>query len=356
MSPLTPSPLTLKPAPQRHPRRGFSLVELMVVIAIIGVLVALILPGLFSAGQGVRNAEVATEIKGLEQGITEFKLQYGQEPPSGITLFEEGGAWDTPSTVMIRSMWPQFDFTIDRDLDQDTNFGESDPDGDGANGIRLTGDECLVFFLGGSGTIAPAGSAVANGFSSNPSDPFASDGNRVGPFFTDFDPDRFIDIVETGGIQDGAHSYNDAYPSTEVPYLYLSSYDGRGYRPQNDADVDNDGTPQLFTSIDDDENGTQEAIGYSVYMQKDPDYERPSDLDNTRESGEVAWKENSFQIISAGPDGIFGCPGIWSSEDGISHRTPAPPAPDPVVLPKRVLNFREASDNVTNFSGGTLGN
>ncbi len=340
------TPRMLNPRSDQHPRGGFSLVELVVVIAIIAVLIALIFPALNNARSGVSTVEVGVEIKAFEQGIAEFKNQYGQEPPSGIALYEaatgdpswsqhgaSGSTTDAQrirSQTLIRQMFPQFDFSFPRNLNGDA---------DSTDVIGLTGDEALLFFLGGVNTIAPAEQATANGFSSNPSDPFASGGNRVGPF-GEFDPDRMID---TDG--DGAHAYKDIYQDTNVAYMYLSSYGGRGYRVQTDGDFDADGTPQLFIAIDNDGNGSQDEVGYAVYMQKDPDSARPSDEPTTREDGEVAWKENSFQIICAGPDGIFGCPGIWSAEDGISHN---------FTGMEEVLNLPEARDNITNFSGGTL--
>ena len=339
MSPLTPS--QPKPTPNRQPqaRPGFSLIELMVVMVIIGILLALLLPAINNVTTGTQTAQIKVEIEKMAQGVAEFKTQYGQEPPSGIILSEAGGAWDTQSTIAIQTMWPQFDFTIDRDLDDDGTAGEADPDGDGNPGMKLTGDECLVFFLGGVDTLGPTADAVADGFSSNPSDPFSSGGNRVAAF-VEFDPDRFVD---TDG--DGANSYTDIYEDTTVPYLYLSSYNGRRYRVLNDADIDNNGVPELYLSIDSDGNGTEDEQGYAVYMQKDPNSLIPNSSTSTPEDGEVAWNKNGFQIICAGADGEFGCGGIWSDDDGISFNFGSG---------EEVLNVRAAADNITNFSSGTL--
>ena len=309
------SPLTLNPDHQRHPRSGFSLVELMAVIAIIGILLALILPALNNTRDTVRIAEIATEIKGFEQGIAEFKTQFGMEPPSGIALYEEPDlgsgmsadpSWNqdtanpsrlVQSRTLIRQMWPQFDFSVAHDFDNDTVTDEV---------IVLTGDECLLFFLGGSDTIAPADSAKADGFSSNPVNPFATGGNRVGPF-GEFDPDRMFD-----DDTDGAHAYNDPYVDTTVPYLYLSSYDGRGYRPAKDGDLDQDAT---YDATDEIQN---------VYLQ----------------STDQAWKDKSHQIICAGADADFGIGGLWSSEDGFSNNSG---------------DTTKDQDNITNFNGGKLG-
>ncbi len=137
-------------------------------------------------------------------------------------------------------MWPQFDFSLARDLNGD---------GDMNDRYVLTGDECIVFFLGGPGTIintaaAPLPLPVADGFAKNPRNPFAAGGSRVGPF-AEFRPERLFDFESSvsGGIDDGVLSYEHAFPAaTRAPYMFFSSYEGQGYRPATDGDINNNGT------------------------------------------------------------------------------------------------------------------
>ncbi len=301
-------------------RRGFSLIELMIVIVIISILMALILPAIGIIRDRVRTAEIRTEISGFEAGITQFIGEFGQEPPSFIILYEAptgDPSWQTDTTspsgltqsrTTIRQLWPQFDFSKVRDYDQDGDMTEK---------FILTGDECLLFFLGGPDTITnvadPTDRPVADGFSKNPQDPFAPGGTRTGPF-QEFDPDRMIDYENTiGGTLDGAHSYAHKYPSTVVPYLYLSSYGGRGYRPTIDGNMNENSGLDPGQELGD------------VYKQ----------------STDVAWKNKSYQIISSGIDGVFGIGGGWSNDDGFSKNTDS-------------LDRSADRDNVTNFSSGTL--
>lgn len=308
--------------PHRPPRRGFSLVELMVVIVIIGILAALILPALGSASRTARVTEVQVEIKGLESNITAFKTEFGEEPPSGITLFEEGGAWSVASQTQIRRMWPQFNFAIDRDINGDGDMGDV---------IVLTGSECLVFFLGGmmatnvvsadgsaAGGSAPVTAWTPLGFSKNPRNPFErSGGTRIGPF-QEFDGSRLVDVFSITPTDHDMPEYLDTLPSQANPYLYASSNNGRGY------DATDLGGPALSAPL------VPVTSMTNVYLQKDDDTSTVGD------TSEIAWNQTSFQIISPGFDTEYGVGGIYES-DG--------------TLPPARSNER---DNITNFGSGEL--
>jgi prepilin-type N-terminal cleavage/methylation domain-containing protein len=69
------SPSTLKPA-------GFTLVELLVVISIIGVLASLILPALSKAKVKARIAEARMEMRTIINAVTVYKADYQRMPMS----------------------------------------------------------------------------------------------------------------------------------------------------------------------------------------------------------------------------------------------------------------------------------
>lgn len=62
-------------------RQAFTLVELLVAIAIIGVLMSLAIPAITAALRKGKEAGVRTELEALSQSIEAYKLKYGDYPP-----------------------------------------------------------------------------------------------------------------------------------------------------------------------------------------------------------------------------------------------------------------------------------
>ena len=236
-----------------HRRSGFTILELLIVITIIGILSALLFYAFGGALRTVAVTEVKAEFTQLESSMKKFESDYGVIPPSSIVLTEDPGAtaWDVISKSVLRKM-----FGSNVDFTQVVDFNN---DGDTTDVITLTSSECLLFFLGGM----PDGTTgtTLTGFSANKEKPFARGGdNRVDPQFTGFDSNRFID--EDG---DGMPEYRDLATDLSVATIYASSNNGQGYS-------DSDGSVAHFHQAD----------------------------------GATAWNKNSFQLISPGADGDFG--------------------------------------------------
>lgn len=277
-------------------RRAFTLIELMITIVILLILIGLLVPAIGGARQRVQNANVRADITKFETSIAAFKQKFGIVPPSYIVLYENAGDWnsDPRSKNLIRQMWPQYDFAS-RDLNGNSTTGET---------ITLNAGECLVFFLGG---IWDSSGKTPNGFSKNPANPFTftnAGGNREGPFF-EFDIGRFVDTDS-----DNVPEYLDSIPSQTKPFLYFSSYDGRGYR---DADITGTGMSH-------------------AYYPGDPTVALPTPRP-------VAFKPKSYQIISPGADNEYGVGGYYDPDKN---------------FPVTPTNRQAETDNITNFTAGSL--
>ena len=63
-------------------RQGFSLVELLVVIGIIGVLVALLLPGIQSVREAGRRTYCSNNVRQLALSVELYHEAFGSFPPA----------------------------------------------------------------------------------------------------------------------------------------------------------------------------------------------------------------------------------------------------------------------------------
>jgi general secretion pathway protein G len=66
--------------------RGFTLIEIMVVVVIIGLLAAVILPNVFGNVVKAQIAKAKSDIQALETGLTMFKLDNYKYPSTDLGL------------------------------------------------------------------------------------------------------------------------------------------------------------------------------------------------------------------------------------------------------------------------------
>lgn len=287
-------------------RAGFTLIEILVVIAIIGILISLLLVGVMGfLGKGPEMV-TRNDITQLNNQMQKFKTDYKlpNYPPDQLKLcmnytdYNLAVALDQQSVLFISQMFPQFG---------PAKWVGTQWAGPGVTlpktGVILEGDQVLVFCLGGP----PAGAntpALMGGWSKIPTDPVNA-GNvaptdRVNYFNFNAGNLKLVSLTPTGAARNNTAdayfpSYIDGYNKT--PYVYFSS----GVRPNGYS-------------------GAANSLGVSAYWAQ----AHPQQFQNP----------NTFQIISAGLDGQFGPGGIvW----------PAAVAPP-------------GADDMTNFTGSKLGN
>jgi len=87
----------------RGRRFGFTLVELLVVITIIGILVALLLPAVQSAREAARRAQCQNNLKQLGLAVLEYESAVRIFPPS--SHWAPGVAPQTRNPSDLRENW-----------------------------------------------------------------------------------------------------------------------------------------------------------------------------------------------------------------------------------------------------------
>ncbi len=68
----------------RATKTGFSLIELLVVVTILGLMMALLLPALQSAREAARRIQCTSNLRQLGLGLQQYETNYGVYPPSMV--------------------------------------------------------------------------------------------------------------------------------------------------------------------------------------------------------------------------------------------------------------------------------
>ncbi|MBX6316742.1 MAG: prepilin-type N-terminal cleavage/methylation domain-containing protein, partial [Isosphaeraceae bacterium] len=284
-------------------RPGFTLIEMMVVIVIIGILVALLVPVVIGAVRTARNAQVSAEIVNMAQALNAFKDKYGDFPPSRIILseslaFSQYNTLDPSNSTALSSVSNWYGTTPPNITANDITLGElaqrsarflrkffpqaqppaptaqvpywydfnGNASTNGSSGpdpglIYLQGDECLVFFLGGipnpEGISAARTGFGTSGFGKSPQFPFSCPGvtttsnnrlfssNRNNPFY-EFQSSRLYD-PDGDGIPGYIDTLNPNPGGDARFFAYFSAYGNNNYDPNdvnnpNPAAIEQDNT------------------------------------------------------------------------------------------------------------------
>ncbi len=266
---------------------GFTLVELMVVIVIIGILVGLTLVAVIPARNKARNAVVSLEINQLDIALKTYKLKFAEYPPD----FADIGTTAGQNRVMrhLRKAFPRYTPGVFAGTNGGTWVELEHDVSNCCDGLDIndqTPATALAFWLGGPPTTT--GSTKLRGFSANPSNPFDNTTDSSLPTMFEFDDTRLS--VEDAS---GALKWPEYYPqvsagSDTAPYVYFRAW-GKEYGVKIS---DTEFVPLSYTYATD-----NICVPYLI----------SSDGLPTLPGTVRRWNNlKTFQIISAGLDGQFG--------------------------------------------------
>lgn len=203
-------------------RRGFTLVEMLTVVIIIGLLASMLLVAFGAARRSARNATVKSEITQLDIALENYRQEFGEYPPDfvGCEDIQPDPIRISARTAIIRHLrkrFPRMSIPAGTIDDQYNAFVAAVASAtSGAIDVKkMTPPEALVFWLGG--LPASATSTELIGFSANARNPFDTSPttSRTEPLF-EFQTSR-LQKGPSGGLMYGAFASGQQL----LPYFYF---------------------------------------------------------------------------------------------------------------------------------------
>jgi prepilin-type N-terminal cleavage/methylation domain-containing protein len=103
--------------------RGFTLVELMVVISVIGILSVIVYANVGSASPKARDVERQADLRNLQTAIEQFKQKNGRYPTAGCALVNGWSIESSACPEYVTGLIPDFLSNLPHDKKRTTNRG-----------------------------------------------------------------------------------------------------------------------------------------------------------------------------------------------------------------------------------------
>ena len=87
-------------------RKGFTLVELVVVIAILGILAGLAIPRFMDATASARGARIVADMRTIDSAIMMYNAKTGNLPVSKDALTIDKTTGGVTSAIKVLAAWP----------------------------------------------------------------------------------------------------------------------------------------------------------------------------------------------------------------------------------------------------------
>lgn len=336
-----------------HVKRGFTLTELLIVIAIIAVLAALATAGAVAALRAANRGKITMGIQGVSRAVEDFKTAYGAYPPNAMN------PTNTPNygALARRDVRRMFDTAFPRHnepatlIDALAGAGQSGgpnlPEG-------INAAEALYFWLGG--------------FSADEQYPISGPGGpsflvSTGEFMEERTPNRRyeFDLAQLGP-RNNDDSFRAGTNAGDGRFIrYVSPVPGESgaerqinfwqFRPKNSDQ------PLVYFDVSRHKPAPQNQGGYDtwaansstglprIYAYKQL---RSGATSITGYPDVTFVNQGKYQILHAGLDGLWGSfDFLRSNQVAANQLTPLYPT-GPFI--------GEMGDNLTNFSDGELAN
>jgi type II secretion system protein G len=107
----------------RFSTKGFTLIELMVVVTIMGILAAIVYANISGTSPKARDAERQADLRNLQIAIEQFKLKNGTYPDMGCTPGSDQISTEGDCTTYIADLAPAYISVLPKDTNRGSAAG-----------------------------------------------------------------------------------------------------------------------------------------------------------------------------------------------------------------------------------------